>query len=70
MGTDDEVFDISHMLKFGERLAMNGVQNKMIEAQGEGHAFDIWATIGGRVHLQILRPAVKWIAQVVGLRVL
>jgi dipeptidyl aminopeptidase/acylaminoacyl peptidase len=70
MGTDDEVFDISHMLKFGEKLARNGVQRKMIVAQGEGHAFDIWALIGGKVHSQILRPAVEWIAQVVGLRVL
>ena len=68
MGTHDEVFDISHMRKFGKKLKRYGVQCKMVVAPGEGHAFDIWAIIGGKVHLQILRPSVDWIAQVVGLR--
>jgi dipeptidyl aminopeptidase/acylaminoacyl peptidase len=62
MGTEDEVFDLSHMLNFGEKLKGYGVQCEMIEAKGEGHAFDIWAGIYGEVHVKILRPAVKWIA--------
>lgn len=55
------------MLKFGEKLESYDVQCKMIKAEGKGHAFDIWADIDGEVHLNILRPAVKWISQVVGL---
>lgn len=67
MGTGDEVFDLSHMLSFAEKLEGYGVQNEIIIAEEEVHAFDIWADIDGEVHLKILRPAVKWISQVVGL---
>ncbi|KFY67205.1 hypothetical protein V496_01684 [Pseudogymnoascus sp. VKM F-4515 (FW-2607)] len=66
MGTKDEVFDLSHMLRFGEKLKGYGVPCEMIKAEGEGHASDIWAEINGDVHVKILRPAVQWIAQVVG----
>lgn len=66
MGTKDEVFDLSHMMNFGEKLKSHGVQCEMIQAEGEGHAFDIWADINGKVHVNIWRPAVKWISQVVG----
>lgn len=69
MGTEDEVFDLSHMLKFGKELRRYDVQCEMIKAEGEGHAFDIWADINGEAHVKILRPAVRWISQAVGLGV-
>ncbi|OBT59948.1 hypothetical protein VE03_10333 [Pseudogymnoascus sp. 23342-1-I1] len=69
MGTEDEVFDLSHMLDFGKKLKCYDIQCEMIKAEGQGHAFDIWAEIDGEVHVKILRPALKWISQVVGLGV-
>jgi hypothetical protein len=60
MGTEDEVFDLSHMLNFGEKLKGYGVQCEMIEAKGEGHAFDICAGIYGEVHVSGLLRLWVW----------
>lgn len=63
MGTDDEVFDIDHVHEFKKRLENGGVPCKTLVADGYGHAFDIWAPIYGEVHLQIVKPFVKLIAE-------
>lgn len=62
MGENDEVFDISHALEFGKKLEKIGVACKTVVVEGEGHAFDIWAELGGKADVWILRPAVEWVA--------
>lgn len=36
-------------------------------ADGHGHAFDVWAAVGGEIHLQIVKPFVKSIAEAIGM---
>jgi len=44
---------------------MDGVACETMVVEGEGHAFDIWEKVGGKVDVRTLRPAVKWVARVV-----
>lgn len=36
-------------------------------ADGHGHAFDVWAAVDGEIHLQIVKPFVKSIAEAMGM---
>ena len=60
MGTEDKVFQISHLENFGKKLKKFGVPCKMVVAPGEGHAFDIQAPIDGEIHEKFLKPAIHW----------
>lgn len=61
MGTEDEVFQMSHLTEFHEALLQSGVRSEKMAVLGLGHSFDIWAEIGGLVDKEVLGPAVEWV---------
>lgn len=67
MGTNDEIFDISHMYDFHDSLQRSGVKCEAMEAPGLGHAFDMWAVIGSGLHADYIKPAVEWVVAAAGI---
>jgi hypothetical protein len=61
-GTADEVFEVSHATEFDKKLKERGVESVAIVVPNMGHAFDVWAEVGGDVDEGIVRPAVGWVA--------
>lgn len=63
IGTEDKVFDASHVTNFHAALKKQGVDSVAIVAPNMEHAFDIWAEVGGDVDVEILSQAVDWVAR-------
>lgn len=68
MGTEDDIFEITHVNEFHEALAKTGVKCEKVLVQGAGHALDMWAEIGGDLHKGIISPAVEWVAACAGVK--
>lgn len=66
MGANDDVFEISHAIKFHSALGPSSHRQAMILFDA-GHAFDIWEDIGGEMHEKVIAPAVEWCARFAGL---
>lgn len=60
-GTSDEMFiPADHSTPFYEELLAQNVSAKLDLQPGLGHAFDIWAEMGGPIAEDVLKPAVQW----------
>ena len=68
MGTEDDIFEITHVNEFHEALQKTGVKCEKVLVQGAGHALDMWAEIGGDLHKEIVTPAVEWVAACAGVK--
>jgi hypothetical protein len=68
MGASDDVFEVSHAIKFHNALALNGSHCQTMILFEAGHAFDIWEDIGGEVHEKVIAPAVQWVAGFAGVK--
>lgn len=68
IGTEDDIFDVSHTNGFHEALQTTGVKCEKMIVQGAGHALDMWAEIGGDLHRDIITPAVGWVAACAGVK--
>jgi hypothetical protein len=69
MGADDDIFELSHVVKFHFALATNGSQRQTVILFEAGHSFDTQEDIGGEVHEKIIAPAVEWVAEFAGVKV-
>ena len=63
IGTDDEIFETSQATDFDAALKKQGVDSVAVVVPDVRHAFDIWANVGGKVDVEILSPAVSWLAR-------
>ncbi len=61
MGTNDEIFDISQVNHFHHALESQGIPCKKVILPGLLHAFDVREDVGSEIHLNVLRPAVRWV---------
>jgi hypothetical protein len=68
MGANDDVFEVSHAIKFHNALGVNGSERQTMILFEAGHAFDIWEDIGGEVHEKVIAPAVQWVAEFAGVK--
>jgi acetyl esterase/lipase len=68
MGSEDGIFDISHMNDFRELLIKLGVDCKTSEVAGADHAFDIYSKVGDPVDIGTIIPAVQWVATAAGVK--
>ncbi|KAN0102844.1 alpha/beta-hydrolase [Hyaloscypha variabilis] len=66
MGANDDVFELSHAVKFHSALGITGSHRQTMILFEAGHAFDIWEDIGGEVHEKVIAPAVEWVAGFAG----
>jgi len=66
MGANDDVFELSHAVKFHSALGTSGSHRQTMILFEAGHAFDIWEDIGGEVHEKVIAPAVEWVAGFAG----
>lgn len=62
IGTEDEVFDTSHVTEFDAALKKRGIESRAAVVPGARHAFNAWANVGDEVEVKIIKPAVEWIA--------
>jgi hypothetical protein len=69
MGANDDVFELSHAVKFHSALGTAGSHRQTMILFEAGHAFDIWEDIGGEVHEKVIGPAVEWVARFAGVEV-
>lgn len=65
MGTEDDMFDVSHISDLGAVLEDQGIPHQELIVPGGSHGFDIGATVGDNVHLEFIQPAVQWASQFV-----
>ena len=65
MGANDDVFELSHAIKFHSALGPTSHRQAMILFDA-GHAFDIWEDIGGEIHEKVIAPAAEWCARFAG----
>lgn len=66
MGANDDVFELSHAVKFHSALGATGSHRQTMILFEAGHAFDIFEDIGGEVHQKVIAPAVEWCASFAG----
>jgi hypothetical protein len=66
MGANDDVFELSHAVKFHAALGRSGSQRQTMILFEAGHSFDIQEDIEGEVHKKIITPAVEWVAGFAG----
>ncbi|THW57350.1 alpha/beta-hydrolase [Aureobasidium pullulans] len=62
----DGLFETCHVTDFAAALEKQGIPHKEHIVPGVDHAFDMGAKVGDDVHLNVIKPAVDWIVQVVG----
>ncbi|THX93659.1 hypothetical protein D6D03_09974 [Aureobasidium pullulans] len=55
-----------NQIYFAAALEKQGIPHKEHVVPGVDHAFDMGAKVGDDVHLNVIKPAVDWIVQVVG----
>jgi hypothetical protein len=60
--TDDKVFGASHATTLHAALKKLGVESMAVVAPGMEHASEIWAEVGDKMDVEILSPAVSWVA--------
>lgn len=66
-GTTDEMFSPdSHTIPYYDELLRQNVPAEVRLVPGAGHAFDVWAEIGSPIAEEVVRPAVGWVAGVIG----
>ena len=65
MGTEDDMFDVSHITDLGTVLDGQGIPHKEVIVPGGSHGFDIGAEVGDKTHLDFIQPALHWISQFV-----
>ncbi|PVH69967.1 alpha/beta-hydrolase [Cadophora sp. DSE1049] len=68
MGAKDDVFEVSHAIKFHKALGTLGSNRQTMILFEAGHAFDIGAEVGGKLHEKVIGPAVEWVAQFAGVK--
>lgn len=56
----------SHTIPYYDELLRQNVPAEVRLVPGAGHAFDIWAEIGSPIAEEVVRPAVDWVAGVIG----
>ncbi|GMG30752.1 unnamed protein product [Aspergillus oryzae] len=59
------VFEVAHAVGLVECLDSQGLRHKEHIVDGAHHAFDIGANTGDDIHLNVMLPAVDWIAGVI-----
>ncbi|RAQ54517.1 hypothetical protein AFGD_003728 [Aspergillus flavus] len=64
-GSQDELFEVAHAVGLAECLDSQGIRHKEHIVDGAHHAFDIGANTGDDIHLNVMLPAVDWIAGVI-----
>ncbi|KAE8312817.1 hypothetical protein BDV41DRAFT_577249 [Aspergillus transmontanensis] len=64
LGSQDDLFEVAHAVGLGECLNNQGIPHKEHIVDEAYHAFDIGANPGDDIHLNVMRPAVDWIAGV------
>ncbi|CAD0057679.1 unnamed protein product [Aureobasidium pullulans] len=65
-GAQDGLFETCHVTDFAAALEKQGIPHKEHIVPGVDHAFDMGAKVGDGVHLNVIKPAVDWIVEVVG----
>ncbi|KEQ87366.1 alpha/beta-hydrolase [Aureobasidium pullulans EXF-150] len=65
-GAQDGLFETCHVTDFAAALEKQGIPHKEHSVPGVDHAFDMGAKVGDDVHLNVIKPAVDWIVEVVG----
>jgi hypothetical protein len=68
IGAKDDIFELSHAVKFHAALGASGSQRQTMILFEAGHAFDIGEDIGGEIHEKVIAPAVEWVAGFAGVQ--
>ncbi|KEQ68320.1 alpha/beta-hydrolase [Aureobasidium namibiae CBS 147.97] len=63
MGSEDSVFECSHVTEFAAALDEQGVPHAEHIVQGADHAFEMSTKPGDTYHLTVFKPAVEWICR-------
>jgi hypothetical protein len=64
MGSLDEIFDtVTQVDDFDAQLKKNGARSMSVVIAGKTHAFDMRASIGSQMHLEVIKPGVDWVCQ-------